>query len=375
MGKIRHAILLSLCIAGMQANGYGRKMETIDIQLLKGFPHEEEGIEKGVSACYAGTAGDWLLMAGGCNFPGVPAAEHGEKRYYRGIYAAAIGRTDTLAWHKIGDLPAEAAYGVSAVAGDTLYCLGGNNAQGSLRCALQITVSRGKAVVEPLPDLPCAIDNAAGCVAGRRLVVACGNWDGKPSCRAASLDLDNPAEGWQLLPDCPGNVRVQPVAASCGGALHLWAGFAPKNGEQPACLQTDGWRYGFDTAAWSALPPPADAAGETVFLGGGCAAALGDGSLVACGGVNKDIFLQALNHPQPGYMLHPAPWYRFNDKVFVYRNGAWAACAATFLAARAGAALAVHGGSVYQIGGELKPGIRFCGVVRYRFYQQPETKE
>ena len=29
---------------------------------------------KGVSAPFAGFVGDWLLVGGGCNFPGIPAA-------------------------------------------------------------------------------------------------------------------------------------------------------------------------------------------------------------------------------------------------------------------------------------------------------------
>ena len=44
-------------------------------------------IEAGVSAPFAGFVGDWLVVAGGCNFPDVPAAEGGQKVYYREVYA------------------------------------------------------------------------------------------------------------------------------------------------------------------------------------------------------------------------------------------------------------------------------------------------
>ena len=60
------------------------------VESLENFPADEKGIEKGVSACYAGTIGDCLLMAGGCNFPEKPVAEGGKKRYYRGIYMARL---------------------------------------------------------------------------------------------------------------------------------------------------------------------------------------------------------------------------------------------------------------------------------------------
>ena len=53
---------------------------TVSIQYLKGFPKDEQGMDQGVSACYAGSIGHTLVMAGGCNFPDVPAADGGAKR-------------------------------------------------------------------------------------------------------------------------------------------------------------------------------------------------------------------------------------------------------------------------------------------------------
>ena len=64
------------------------------IERVFGFPTNEPGIEKGVSACFAGTAGNSLVMAGGCNFPDTPAAEGGRKRYYQGIYACLLYTSD-----------------------------------------------------------------------------------------------------------------------------------------------------------------------------------------------------------------------------------------------------------------------------------------
>lgn len=57
---------------------------TIDV--MNGFPDGESGYALGVSGCYAGKLGDFLLMAGGCNFPDKPVSEGGIKHYYKGIY-------------------------------------------------------------------------------------------------------------------------------------------------------------------------------------------------------------------------------------------------------------------------------------------------
>ena len=54
---------------------YAQSIQLSHIERIIGFPSAEPGIEKGVSACFAGTVGNTLLMAGGCNFPNRPAAE------------------------------------------------------------------------------------------------------------------------------------------------------------------------------------------------------------------------------------------------------------------------------------------------------------
>ena len=71
------------------------------VRRVYGFPAGERGIEQGVSACFAGAIGHRLLMAGGCNFPEVPAADGGKKRFYRGIYAASLVKDDSLNWKKV----------------------------------------------------------------------------------------------------------------------------------------------------------------------------------------------------------------------------------------------------------------------------------
>ena len=47
----------------------------ISLEKMQGFPTEDAGFLKGVSALYAGVIDGNLLIAGGCNFPDTPAAE------------------------------------------------------------------------------------------------------------------------------------------------------------------------------------------------------------------------------------------------------------------------------------------------------------
>lgn len=84
-----------------------------------GFPATEPGYSLGVSACYAGQIGDYIVMAGGCNFP-----TPGNKTYYAGIYAAPLDNA-VLRWQLVGFLPEPAAYGATIASGDSLLFIGG----------------------------------------------------------------------------------------------------------------------------------------------------------------------------------------------------------------------------------------------------------
>ena len=51
----------------------------------------EVSVGQGVSAPFSGVVGDKIVVIGGCNFPDVPAAEGGSKRYY-GRYAGICSK-------------------------------------------------------------------------------------------------------------------------------------------------------------------------------------------------------------------------------------------------------------------------------------------
>ena len=80
-------------------------MSAQSVRNVFGFPATEPGYSLGVSACYAGQIGDYIVMAGGCNFP-----TPGNKTYYAGIYAAPLDNA-VLRWQLVGFLPEPAPRG------------------------------------------------------------------------------------------------------------------------------------------------------------------------------------------------------------------------------------------------------------------------
>lgn len=390
--SMKKFVLVCLILAGC-ATPEVKNEPTWEVQKMQGAPAEEPGIEQGVSACYAGVHQGMLLMAGGCNFPEVPAAEGGKKRFYRGIYAADASADSLFVWKKVGELPVEAAYGVSVSTPRGVICVGGTNRNGALSSAFRISLTKDNnaAVIDTLPALPCTIDNMSGAVLENKLFIAGGNVNGVPSNALYCLDLEMPDAGWTKLPDFPGAPRTQPVcvAQRKGGEsfLFLWGGFAGAGEGRPATLSVDGLCYHPAEKTWMPIATPMGTDSVEVSLGGGAGIACGDSLILCTGGVNKDIFLSALQREErmkaaiaagnqasadslkaaaKAYMSMPPEAYRFNDKIWVYHTSSdsWEEILHYPGTARAGAALAGADGVFFNIGGELKPGIRTPEITR-----------
>ncbi|MCM1292521.1 MAG: cyclically-permuted mutarotase family protein [Bacteroides sp.] len=324
----------------------------------------EAGMECGVSAPFAAMLDNGkIVMAGGCNFPTDPMATDSRKKFYRGIYVAD---TTDMQWRRIGSLDETTAYGATAATPKGIVLIGGTpEGKPSAQTSLLITDGTTTAI-EPLPSLPATLDNMAAAAIGNRVYVAGGNLDGTPSTRLYMLDLDRTTDGWRQLRSLPGNPRVQPVMAAARAAngeqcLYLWGGFAGRHGKHEPTLELGGLRYSPTKDKWTVIAGPTDAAGEPLSVGGGAAVTLSDGRIAVAGGVNKDIFIEALRNQAPDYLQHPIEWYRFNPNVLVFdpTTETWTVATVTPDAARAGAAMvAGTNADIYLMGGELKPRIR-----------------
>ena len=329
-----------------------------------GFPASEPGYSLGVSACYAAQIGDWIVVAGGCNFP-----TPGKKTYYAGIYAARID-SDVLNWRLVGMLPEPAAYGVTVVSGDSLLFIGGNNSTHALKSVYSIHLDGvgGRADVKRLADLPCTVDNMAVAQSKDNVFVVGGNHDGKPSADVLALNLNAANPSWSNIGSMPGSARVQPVAAALDGKLYVWGGFYA-NGDRSE-VHTDGSCMNIATGKWTSVAAPKSVEGCEMTLAGGIAWAF-NGKIYATGGVNKDIFLDAISGryervKQADYLNQPISWYRFSGNLYEYDvlSEAWVKTRfADKGLARAGAQMVVTQKGCFYIGGELKPALRTPQIV------------
>ena len=388
---------------------------------------------QGVSGAFAGlipkgfsVPHDRVLVAGGCNFPDVPAAEGGQKVFYTDIYAIALDGKEK--WWRAGSLPCALAYGASVTTPEGLVCLGGTaDGQKSEDFAVLLTLgTSGEAISRDIPSLPSALDNFATAYGDGFIYVAGGLHNGLPNRKAFRLKWPLPASwfesqtgaAWEELPDVPGPARVQPAAAVQKGALasnfYLLGGFDPRyrkavsngvyydtrKGEWMATslMQTRPAPLSSPEGDTDALPsvnntieaPSGAVGGAALSLVGASALPSGAAHILCFGGVNKEIFeaalernaliadtattaeqLETLRAEAYAYMTQDPAWYQFRRSILVYHTitDSWAEVFDSPLIARAGAAvvpLASPSGSLSAlvIGGEEKPGVRSADATR-----------
>lgn len=314
-------------------------------------------MEKSVSAPFAGFIGDRLVVAGGCNFPDIPAAEGGKKAFYDTAYALDI-RHIADGWKALPPLPAPMAYGAAATTPQGMVCIGGQNDRGP-QCEAYLLKADGKTT--PLPDLPTPIDNGGATFSRTTVYVTGGNQPGNAKgLYALDLAPDVP-KAWKRLSDYPGPQRVQPIVLSTDESLFLIGGYAFDATRKVCTLSTDMLQYDFASDTWTRLDTlAAEADGTPRCLAGGSGIAT-DGKLILTGGVNSSIFRQAMEGKAPAdYMKKPEEWYRFNDDLLMYdlRSGTWEITRDVPGMARAGGVLLYRDGCLYMVCGEAKPGIR-----------------
>ena len=346
---------------------------------------------EGVSAPFAGRCGDYAIVAGGCNFPNIPAAQGGEKVFYNGIYAYRYPFDNKTSWTKIGEINHARAYGASVTVPKGLVLIGGTDGQKSYSNVDLIQYDGDSIKQTVLPAMPKALDNMGAAYLNGYIYVGGGQCNGEGSLSAYRLAYPN-GHFWEILPDMPGSVRLQPVCVAQNNAtapcFYVMGGFTAATGKTTGFVHCDGVGYNTYTKKWE--PVSSISAGpELKTLVGAAGVAVGCTHILFVGGVNFSIFEDAINssanhwraeskgdtammaqidHKVAEYMLHPKEWYRFNQELLVYHTitDTWTIISQSPLLARAGAAVIPFNNSWLVVDGESKPGVRSADVTEIK---------
>ena len=325
-------------------------------------------IQQGVSAPFAGFIDGKLVVAGGCNFPDIPAAEGGKKVYYRSLYTYPVSQDSISDWSEEKGLPLPIAYGASVETGNGLVCIGGMNENSSLKDVFYLkkdSCNKG-IMIERLPPLPEGIDNAAAAILHKTLYVTGGN-QGNSGNALYSLCLERDT-AWVKLADYPGAKRLQPVLLASDDALYLMGGFEVDPQTKKSVISSNFMVYHVAENRWGEtfdVPQMNDGTPRALV---GCAGTRVGNKFLVAGGVNHSIFKAAVEGKAPqDYMKRPVEWYQFSKDLLVYDFTAskWSVIPNVEGMNKAGGSLLYHKGTVYMVCGEKKPGIRTSEIVSY----------
>lgn len=344
---------------GLPASTFMSEIKGVDVPCLP--------VSHGVSAPFSGIIDDCLIVAGGCNFPGVPAADGGKKVYYSGIYAINLNDYGDKKWRLIGKLPQNVAYGTTVVVGDKMYFIGGENENGMLGSVYRISIDKShcKVQLEKLPSLPEGMSNLSGTAIGNRIYITGGITESsRNNMYTISVDL---LDKWEKLPKYPGNKRIQSILLGNGSdELYLVGGFQSPLKKKSGVLSDDVLCYNTEKRIWkrmTKLPEEADG-GKRCLVGG--SGVLYKDMLILTGGVNYSVFSDAINgNVSDDYLKKPVDWYRFNDDILVFslKDKTWTTINDINGMSKAGGVLLENDGLLYMVCGELKPGIRTDKII------------
>ncbi len=389
-------IALSLCFVVLIIRLVDMKKQKDNLHYPSETPSLDSCYAKGVSGAIAGVLLDekqgkeYLLVAGGANFPHKPASESGKKVYYNQIYAYDLSQANGE-WIEVGTLPETNAYAGFTTYDNALYFVGGTGSNGASDRAYQIRLQDEKTIIEELPRLPYKLTDAKLVRFKEQFYLLGGNANGVMSNKM--LSLKDKSKMWQEEKPYPHSPYLKTLAVADKDFLYLWGSFPHEEyGRDEEFLDTSYLhKYNPDSNEWESDAIEDDELSYLPSFGGGMAYynEMKD-AIVLLGGVNKERFLPALKRGDAlakaqkendenlikqykkeikDYLNQSITWHSFNQKAYCFNKQELCfeqeASKETF--ARADACLVKHGNQFLIIGGELKPGIRTRQISIHKF--------
>lgn len=340
----------------------------------------------GVAGPVSGFTGDFLLIAGGANFPDGLPWEGGVKRYYDEVYLFDPVRqtffTDTASLR----LPAPVAYAGSVTAGDCVYYAGGENERGVSDEVFMLRWNGTTLVAASLPVLPKGVTNGSLHFYDDALYLAGGETAEQTSDEVWRLPLKQPGASWEQLPPMPhpASHAVQLMIRSDGQDYMYIIGGRSKNSNGISTIYKTVSALNLATMEWqsrASLPYP---------LAAGSGVATPDEQLLLFGGDKGIVFTQVealiakaqtlvgqardsvirqKNHLQT---THPG----FSRELLRYSpdTDEWEVADEIPYPVPVTTAALYRDGKIYITSGEVKPGVRTPLILQGTIHPKPESR-
>ena len=167
------------------------------------FPASKGIPSIGLAGQSAGVFGDFMIIAGGTNFPDKLPWEGGRKVYYDDVFFYGKNTKGVLTFSGKYTLPMNLGYAATASTEKGLFIAGGENETGILNKVMILQVFKDYNELAFLPDLPIPLTNAMAVAYQSSVYIMGGETVSKVSDKVFVLDLNNSKNGWTSLPPLP----------------------------------------------------------------------------------------------------------------------------------------------------------------------------
>ncbi|MEG0136503.1 MAG: cyclically-permuted mutarotase family protein [Cetobacterium sp.] len=360
-------IISSLLFIGC-SNTNQQKVETITWTNTERLP-APKGFNKqyGVAGPLAGTLNEYIVVAGGANFPYKSVLAGGTKKHYPDLFLLKDnnGKLDLI---NHTQLETETGYGTSITTDKGIYYIGGSTDKEISKDILLVTLSKDNKSTEVMKvgELPFTYFSGVAIHKNDKLYIVSGKQDGKDSNNFYEYDLVT-KETTQLI-SFPGDKRSQSIGQILkdeNGKEMLFVFSGASN-----IAYTDGYAYDFENKIWIKVAPVKINETEISLLGAN-SVKINENEILVIGGFNKEVWDNAvknlgtlkgkelLEFKQDYFNKNPKD-YNWNKQILIYnaKTNLWRSAGEIPFMAPCGQALIVIGNKIYSINGEIKPGVR-----------------
>lgn len=169
----------------------------------------------GLAGSVAGISNNRLLIGGGSNFPEQPPWEDGSKAYYDALYVYQKQDDSLILLDDSFKLPNKIAYSANVSTEEGIVVAGGEDDEGPKAEVLLINWNDKEHLVkiDSLPDLPQPLTAGSISAIEQNIYFAGGQNKDSVSNKLYHLDLAQPEQGWENLPDVPKRLSHSVLAA------------------------------------------------------------------------------------------------------------------------------------------------------------------
>ncbi|MBC2850240.1 cyclically-permuted mutarotase family protein [Cetobacterium sp. 8H] len=359
--------IASLLLMGCSSTNSTQSLKDVNWKYSRDLP-TPKGYEKqiGVAGPLAGNIGDYIVVAGGANFPHKSVLEGGPKVTYSDLYL--MKQTNKgLELIKHTQLPKEIGYGTAISTENGIYYIGGTHQKGISNEILYLTLNKDKTDIEinKIGELPFDYHSGVAVLKDNNIYIVTGRQNGQNSKNFYKYDLaTNKTSELKMF---PGTERSQSIGQILNnGKEDLLYVFGGGTG----IAFTDGYAYNFNKNTWEKVQDVKLGTKDISVLGAN-SIKLNINEMMVIGGFNKEIWDDAnlklgglkgeeLAKYKNSYFTKDPQDFNWNQDMLVYnaKDNTWKSAGKVPFLAPCGEGLVKIDNKIYSINGEIKPGVR-----------------